>query len=151
MNGSIGQTIQNIVNSAALAADEAKTRVRAAGKNVAEKYDAVRIHLELARLEEAQGNIFREIGRMLFLIHAGAAEESAADREGEKTPQQAISALLIEAEQLQQEQNILAAKLSGADETHLCPCCGRPCGENDLFCAVCGTRLNAAAPEGDDA
>ncbi len=151
MNGSIGQAIQNIVNSAAQAADEAKTAVRAAGKNVAEKYDAVKIHLELARLEEAQGHIFREIGRMLFLmVHTGAAEDAVA-ADGEKTPQQAIDALLIEAEQLQQEHDLLAGKLGGADGVRLCPCCGRACGESDLFCAVCGARLDAASPKNSEA
>jgi len=148
MSNSIGQTLQNIVNSAAQAAGEAKTAVRAAGKNVAGKYDTVKLRLELARLEDAQEDIFSDLGRMLFLIHTGAVGETVQSDEGEKTPQQVINALLIEAEQLQQEQNLITEKLKIESDARLCPCCGRLCGESDRFCAVCGTRLDSASKAG---
>ena len=132
MDSNVNKILQNIVNTATLAADEAKAAVHSAGKAVAGKYDEVKMNIELARLSDEQEDVFSDIGRMLFLMHTGAVQDTVMSDEGEKSPQQVIDALLVSAEKV-------------------CPCCGRICGEHDAFCAVCGTRLSEEEPKEEKA
>ena len=141
MNSNINAVLQNIVSTASMAASEAKTAVRSAGKRVAEKYDKVKLNVELLRLTEEQENVFSDIGRMLFLLHTGVVTDTVMSDEGEKTPQQVIDALLVSAEQLQQEMDVIADRLAVESDEKICPECGRICGGHDVFCAVCGARL----------
>ena len=141
MDSNVNKIMQNIVNTATLAADEAKAAVHSAGKAVAGKYDEVKMNIELARLSDEQENVFSDIGRMLFLMHTGAVKDTVMSDEGEKSPQQVIDALLVSAEQVQQEMDVITDKLTVCRDEQICPCCGRICGEHDAFCAVCGTRL----------
>ena len=142
MDSNVNKILQNIVNTATLAADEAKAAVHSAGKAVAGKYDEVKMNIELARLSDEQEDVFSDIGRMLFLMHTGAVKDTVMSDEGEKSPQQVIDALLVSAEQVQQEMDV---------NEKVCPCCGRICGEHDAFCAVCGTRLSEEEPEEEKA
>ena len=154
MDSNVNKILQHIVSTASLAADEAKAAVQSAGKIVAEKYDEVKMSIELARLTDEQENVFSDVGRMLFLMHTGVVKDTVMSDEGEKSPQQVIDALLVSAEQLQQEMDHITDKLAESSEK-ICPCCGRICGEHDAYCAVCGTKLDedepAAAPEHSDA
>lgn len=147
MDSNVNKILQNIVNTATLAADEAKAAVHSAGKAVAGKYDEVKMNIELARLSDEQEDVFSDIGRMLFLMHTGAVKDTVMSDEGEKSPQQVIDALLVSAEQVQQEMDVITDKLTVCRNEKVCPCCGRICGEHDAFCAVCGTRLSE--PEED--
>ena len=140
MDSNVNKILQNIVNTATLAADEAKAAVHSAGKAVAGKYDEVKMNIELARLSDEQEDVFSDIGRMLFLMHTGAVKDTVMSDEGEKSPQQVIDALLVSAEQVQQEMDVITDKLTVCRNEKVCPCCGRICGEHDAFCAVCGTR-----------
>ena len=94
MDSNVNKILQNIVNTATLAADEAKAAVHSAGKAVAGKYDEVKMNIELARLSDEQEDVFSDIGRMLFLMHTGAVKDTVMSDEGEKSPQQVIDALL---------------------------------------------------------
>ena len=147
MDSNVNKILQNIVNTATLAADEAKAAVHSAGKAVAGKYDEVKMNIELARLSDEQEDVFSDIGRMLFLMHTGAVKDTVMSDEGEKSPQQVIDALLVSAEQVQQEMDVITDKLTVCRNEKVCPCCGRICGEHDAFCAVCGTRLSEEEPE----
>ena len=147
MDSNVNKILQNIVNTATLAADEAKAAVHSAGKAVAGKYDEVKMNIELARLSDEQEDVFSDIGRMLFLMHTGAVKDTVMSDEGEKSPQQVIDALLVSAEQVQQEMDVITDKLTVCRNEKVCPCCGRICGEHDAFCAVCGTRGRAGGGE----
>ena len=52
MDSNVNKILQNIVNTATLAADEAKAAVHSAGKAVAGKYDEVKMNIELAEITE---------------------------------------------------------------------------------------------------
>lgn len=103
------------------------------------------------RLSDEQEDVFSDIGRMLFLMHTGAVKDTVMSDEGEKSPQQVIDALLVSAEQVQQEMDVITDKLTVCRNEKVCPCCGRICGEHDAFCAVCGTRLSEEEPEEEKA
>lgn len=153
MNGNVNKILQNIVNTAAMAATEAKTVVSSAGKAVAEKYDEVKLNVEFLRLSEEQEDVFSDIGRMLFLMHTGVVKDTVMSDEGEKTPQQVIDSLLVNAEQIGQQMDAITARLAAFDDgdEKICPACGRICDGHDAFCAVCGTRLDAAETPAADA
>ena len=59
MDSNVNKILQNIVNTATLAADEAKAAVHSAGKAVAGKYDEVKMNIELARQSDEQEDVFR--------------------------------------------------------------------------------------------
>lgn len=148
MNSNINGILQNIVSTAAMAAVEAKTAVRSAGRAVAEKYDEVKLNVELLRLTEEQEDVFSDIGRMLFLLHTGVVTDTVMSDAGEKTPQQVIDSLLVNAEQLQQEMDVITGRLAVECDEKRCPECGHGCGAHDAFCAACGAKLaGAPAPQ----
>lgn len=145
-SSNVNKILQNIVSTAAMAATEAKTVVSSAGKAVAEKYDEVKLNVEFLRLSEEQEDVFSDIGRMLFLMHTGVVRDAVMSDEGEKTPQQVIDSLLVNAEQLEQQMDAITARLAAFDgkDEKICPACGRVCDGHDAFCAICGARLDAA-------
>lgn len=156
MDQKISQLLQDLSEAAANAADSVSAAVQSARDAVSEKYDTVKLNLELSRLEDQQEDIFSDIGRMLFLMHTGKVQDNVVTDEGDKTPQQVIDALLVNAEQMQQQIDAVEEKLGveleqeeaaqPADGTP-CPSCGHVCRPDDVFCAACGGRLKAAAPE----
>lgn len=156
MDQKISQLLQDLSEAAANAADSVSAAVQSAREAVSEKYDTVKLNLELNRLEDQQEDIFSDIGRMLFLMHTGKVQDNVVTDEGDKTPQQVIDALLVNAEQMQQQIDAVEEKLGveleqeeaaqPADGTP-CPSCGHVCRPDDVFCAACGGRLKPAAPE----
>ncbi len=155
MDQKISQLLQDLGEAAANAADSVSAAVQSARDAVSEKYDSVKLSLERSRLEDQQEDIFSDIGRMLFLMHTGKVTDTVATDDGDKTPQQVIDALLVNAEQVQQQIDAVEEKLGvelekedtvqPADGTP-CPSCGHVCRPDDVFCAACGGRLQAAAP-----
>ncbi len=141
MDKNISKLLQNIVSTASIAADGARNAMQHAGKAVADKYDEVKLNVELARLEEEQESVFSDIGRMIYLMHTGVVRETVMSDEGEKSPNQVIDSLLVTAEQLGQEMDLITGKLTEFRDEKICPCCGRLCAEQDSFCSVCGTKL----------
>lgn len=156
MDQKISQLLQDLSEAAANAADSVSAAVQSARDAVSEKYDTVKLNLERSRLEDQQEDIFSDIGRMLFLMHTGKVTDTVVTDEGDKTPQQVIDALLVNAEQVQQQIDAVEEKLGVELEKEEavppadgapCPSCGHLCSPDDVFCAACGGRLKAAAPE----
>lgn len=80
------------------------------------------MNIELARLSDEQEDVFSDIGRMLFLMHTGAVKDTVMSDEGEKSPQQVIDALLVSAEQVQQEMDvIILTSLTVCRNEKVCP------------------------------
>lgn len=141
METDVRKILQTLADTAANAADEARTAAQGARRAMEEKYDLVRLGLEHSRLKTQQERVFADIGRTMFLLRCGAiAPQTAAP--GEKTPEQMIDSLLLNAEQVQQEMDAVAEKMSAATQGRVCPHCAAACEEKAAFCAACGTRLD---------
>lgn len=139
METDVRKLLQSLAASAASAAEEVRDAVTSAKNTVAEKYDVAKLSMTHTRLQTQQERLFTEIGRAMFLLRAKALPETAP--EGEKTPRQMLESLLVNAEQVQQELDAVAEKMSAAKSEHVCPLCGRVCPEHDAFCATCGAKL----------
>ena len=143
METDVRKILQSLADTAANAADEAKAAVHSASKAMLGRYDNVKMNVELSRVRTQQERLFADLGRMLFLIKTGAVkadEANPASADG-KTPQQAIDALLLDAERLQGEMENIAAQLAAAQDEVVCPACGHRCTHEDTFCSVCGKKL----------
>ena len=151
-HGAVGLEIQypfklhHAHHARADAAAGARSAVMNAKEAIGEKYDNVKLNMELNQLDEKQENVFSDIGRMMFLMHTGKLKDTVMTEDGPKTPQQVIDSLLLTAEQVQQEIDALEAKL-GEDGEELscltCPKCGNVCFEGDHYCSACGEHLTA--------
>lgn len=150
MDSNLSKILHDLANSAADAAASARSAMMSAKEAIGEKYDNVKLNMELNQLDEQQENVFSDIGRMMFLMHTGKVKDTVMTEDGPKTPQQVIDSLLLTAEQVQQEIDALEAKLGEDDETLACltcPKCGNVCFEGDHYCSACGEHLTAEREE----
>lgn len=161
MDSNMTRILQELTGAARDAADKAMAAASAAKDVVSEKYDAVRMALEHNRLAGEQEDVFSDIGRMMFLLHTGKVRDTVATEEGEKSPQQVIDALLLNAEQLGQQMDAIERRLAEVEASapapeeeeagEPCPFCGHLCAGDDNFCCACGARLERPAPAGEAA
>ena len=112
MDSNLSKILHDLANSAADAAAGARSAVMNAKEVIGEKYDNVKLNMELNQLDEKQENVFSDIGRMMFLMHTGKVKDTVMTEDGPKTPQQVIDSLLLTAEQVQQEIDALYSRLA---------------------------------------
>ena len=72
----------------------------------------------------------RDIGRMVYLTHTGAETDEAA-----------LEAKLAEIDEKYAQIAELKAVQEAEKPTTVCPVCGKACDKNDLYCRVCGEKL----------
>lgn len=143
MDKRINQILHELASTAADAAAGARAVVMNAKETLGDTYDTVKLNLAWSRLDEEQEHLFSDIGRMLFLIHTGRIGDTVMSDEGEKSPQQVIGALLLNAEQIQQQLDALELKLGErAPCGPICTQCGKHCMAGDRFCHACGALLH---------
>ena len=97
MDSNLSKILHYLANSAADAAAGARSAVMNAKEAIGEKYDNVKLNMELNQLDEKQENVFSDIGRMMFLMHTGKLKDTVMTEDGPKTPQQVIDSLLLTA------------------------------------------------------
>lgn len=139
----INQILANLAAAAATAADGVSDAVHSAGQVVGEKYDIVKLNVELTRLQDEQKKLFADIGRTMFLIQAGSVAESA-ETEGETEldeAQNTVDRLLLLADQKQQEIDLVADRLFKLNGNVVCVVCGKVCNGKDAYCSACGAVL----------
>lgn len=74
--------------------------------------------------------LMREIGRMVYLTHTGAETDEAA-----------LEAKLAEIDEKYAQIAEIKAVQEAEKPTTVCPVCGKACDKNDLYCRVCGEKL----------
>lgn len=141
MESDVKKMLQSLADSASGAADGAKNAMHNMGKAVAEKYDTVRLSMELAQLHTQQEQCFVEIGRTMFRVKAGVDSVDVPNAKSGKTPQENIGALLLDAAKIQLEMDSVNEQLATIQNRGVCPSCGQACNEKDQFCAACGAKL----------
>ncbi|MDL2325294.1 hypothetical protein LJC61_09170 [Ruminococcaceae bacterium OttesenSCG-928-A16] len=137
----INQILASLAAAATSAADGVTDAVHTAGQVVGEKYDAVKLNIELARLQEEQKKLFADIGRTMFMIQAGTIADSADTDSELVDAQQTVDRLLLLADQKQQEIDLTADRLFKLNGNIVCNVCGKVCSGKDSFCSACGAKL----------
>lgn len=135
--------VENILSGAAWmarAAGEGAVQLAAvAGQALEEKVDTIKLNMAFRRAQKQQDEIFREIGRLSFLLQTWAGKDTAQS----VNAQQAIDQLLLQAGGKQAELDQLQNILDGW-ENQTCAACGSVCDGGDSFCWACGTALHSA-------
>lgn len=135
----IHQILAHLADAATTAADGMSDAMHSAGTAVGDKYSALKLNIELSRLQEEQRKLFCDIGRTMFLIQSGGA---GADNGNEMVDaQQTVDRLLLLADQRQQEIDMVSQKLNSLNGDKVCTACGQVCHEVDTFCSSCGAKL----------
>lgn len=137
----INQILASLATAASTAADGVSDAVQTAGQVVGEKYDAVKLNVELARLQEDQKKLFSDIGRTMFMIQSGAVVAGNEESGELVDAQQTIDRLLLLADQKQQEIDLAADRLYKLNGNVVCNICGKVCSGKDVYCAACGAKL----------
>lgn len=138
-NNAIQQIIESLANAATAAASTVGSAAQKAGKAVGEKYDVVKMKLELNRLQSEQRNVFADIGRTMFLLQNGGF--SAENGQSPTDAQQLIDQLLLLADEKQQNIDALSEAMSRLSGNVVCVVCGRVCNVEDSYCPNCGAKL----------
>lgn len=138
-NKGIHQIIEHLSNAASAAASSVGSAAQKAGQYVGEKYDVVKLKIELNRLQSDQKNIFADIGRTMFLLQSGGFADNGITNAVDA--QQLVDQLLLLAEEKQQNIDELTDKLNQLSGSVVCVVCGRVCDARDTYCPTCGAKL----------
>lgn len=147
-NSKIDQILAHLAEAASVAASAATDAVQSAGNVVGDKYNSVKVTLELNRLQDEQSKLFCDIGRTMFLIQTGAFVDEPKTEAGEVIDaQETVDRLLALASDKQQEIDAAAQRLTELSGDRVCAVCGTiSTNPRDKFCANCGAKLPEPPP-----
>lgn len=138
----INQILNHLAGAAVAAADSVNDAVQAGKAVVGEKYDTVKLRVELTRLQHDQRALFADIGRTMHLIQSGSYAAGTPSAEQQLVDaQQTVDRLLLLADQKQQEIDLVEERLYKLDGSKVCAVCGKVCDEADAYCSKCGAQL----------
>ncbi len=130
MDEKVRELLEKAKLTAGLAAD---TAVKAAGV-VSQKgnllVEKTKRNWQIFDLNNEVELLMREIGRMVYLTHTGA-----------ETDETELEAKLAQIDEKYAQIEDIKAQLEEQKTTCVCPVCGKECDKNDLYCRVCGEKL----------
>lgn len=137
----IQQIIAHLAGAASVAADGVTDAVQTASNAVGDKYDSMKLTIEIHKLQEEQSKLFAEIGRALFMVKTSEPPQTSEDETQVADAQGEIDQLLDSAIQKQSEIDEASDKLAKLNNNKVCAKCGKNCDDKDLFCSSCGAEL----------
>ena len=129
MDEKVKELLEKARLTAGLAAD---TAVKAAGvvtQKGGQIVEKTRRNFQVFDLNNEVELLMRDIGRMVYLTHTGAETD-----EGE------LEEKLAQIDEKYARIGEIKAELE-AGKTTVCPVCGKSCDKTDLYCRVCGEKL----------
>lgn len=141
-NSRIQQIIAHLAGAASVAADGVTDAVQAASSVVGDKYDAMKLTIEIHKLQEEQNHLFADIGRALFIVKTSESPQTSEDESQVAGAQGEIDQLLESAILKQTEINESSEKLAKLTNSRVCSTCGKNCDDKDLYCSSCGAELS---------
>ena len=136
----LDQLLDRLLRTASSAADEMHDALHHVGQAASGTYETVKAKLDLGILQDEQNKIFTQIGRLLFLSLPEGRNQPPSP-ETLKKAERAVSGLLVQADQKQQEIDLLSQRLAGLAGHPLCPACGEAVTAKNAFCPACGAKL----------
>ena len=120
MDEKVKELLEKAKLTAGIAAD---TAVKAAGvvsQKGTQLVEKTKRSFQVFDLNNEVELLMRDIGRMVYLTHTGAETDEAA---------------------LEEKLTALKEEQEAQKSTVVCPVCGKACDKNDLYCRVCGEKL----------
>ena len=130
MDERVKELLEKAKLTAELAAD---TAVRAAGvvsHKGGQLVEKTKRSFQVLDLNNEVDILMREIGRMVYLTHTGV-----------ETDENALEGKLAEIDAKYAEIAALKAQMEAQKASVICPVCGKACEKTDLYCRVCGEKL----------
>ena len=130
MDEKVKELLEKARLTAGLAAD---TAVKAAGvvtQKGGQIVEKTRRNFQVFDLNNEVELLMRDIGRMVYLTHTGAETD-----EGE------LEEKLAQIDEKYARIGEIKAELEAGKTTAVCPVCGKSCDKTDLYCRVCGEKL----------
>lgn len=138
----IHQIITHLTGAACIAVDGVTETVQNATAAVGEKYDVIKLTIELKQLYAEQTDVFTEIGHTLFLVEQDDFSAPVEHTEEAIDTQQTIDRLLLLAANIQTEIDAITLQIETLSGNVFCPVCDKACDAHDTFCAACGAKLH---------
>ena len=130
MDEKVKELLEKAKLTAGMAAD---TAVKAAGvvtQKSTRLVEKTKQNFKVFDLNNEVELLMREIGRMVYLTHTGAETDEAA-----------LEEKLAQIDEKYAQLAALKEEQEAAKTTVICPVCGKSCDKNDLYCRVCGEKL----------
>ena len=130
MDDKVKALLEKVKGTASYAADAAADSARAAGKKAGQMMDVAKLNVQLFDLNGEYNDILRQLGQVMYDTHRGQVPEGAQ-----------VTALLGQVDDKALKISELKNRIADLKQAQTCPACGEPCGKNDRFCRVCGSKL----------
>lgn len=112
--------------------ENAKTAANVVGKKAESLVDTSKLKIAEANLSSEISSKFKQLGSV---VYSNAAVGTITD--------DTTAALIEELQQLHQELDAIRSLLAGIKNQTTCENCGKTISKSDLYCNVCGSRVNA--------
>lgn len=133
MDEQLREVLNLVRRTARQAGDTAADAAYGAGKKAEELLSVARVRAKIAGLEGDVRGCLQDAGGLLYATHTG----TPTDSEFLLAKLEEIDGLKAQIQALREEE----ARLRGKESTPVCPTCGAPSQEGDLYCRTCGGKL----------
>lgn len=133
MNEQLLKLLDSVQRTACQVSDAASNAAYGVSKRAGELLSVAKLRINAATLEGRVEGCKAEIGEMIYATHTGTPTDSDI-----------LLAKLQEIDELHAQIATLEAeiaRLQGTESTAICPICGAPTREADVFCRECGGKL----------
>ncbi len=130
MDEKMRELLEKAKLTAVLAADGAVKVAGTASRKGSELVEKTKRSAKIFDLNNEVELLMREIGRMVYLTHTGVETDEAELEEKLDQIDEKYAAIAE-----------LKAQQEAQKTTCVCPVCGKACDKNDLYCRVCGEKL----------
>ena len=130
MDEKVRELLEKAKLTAGLAADTAVKAAGAVSQKSSQLVEKTKRGFQVFDLNNEVELLMREIGRMVYLTHTGVETDEAALEEKLAQIDEKYAAIAA----LKEEQE-------AQKSTVICPVCGKSCDKNDLYCRICGEKL----------
>lgn len=130
MDEKVRELLDKAKITAGLAADGAVKAAGVVSQKGTQLMEKTKRNLKVFDLNNEVELLMRDIGRMVYLTHTGVETDEAA-----------LEAKLAEIDQKYAEIAEIKEVLEAQKTTTVCPVCGKDCDKTDLYCRICGEKL----------
>ena len=130
MNEQLRELLDAVQRTASQMSGSAADAAYGVGRRAGELLSAAKLNIQVMELKGAVNTALREVGEMIYATHTGTLTES-----------EVLLAKLQEIDTLQEKIRRLEREIARLQGSAVCPRCGAPAQDGDVFCRECGGKL----------